>query len=329
MIECISFKESGMSEKEWDNYVMSSDNGTLFQRQSFLSYHLDNTFSDASLVFRKKKRIIALFPATVVELDGERILSSHRGASWGGFVYKNPLVYKDVTSIVDCIIEFARQKQCNGIEIRLSPYIYQTVPSDYLPFVMQQKGFRYQRRELNSVIRLELIDNVLKSFKKSAREEIAKSKRYGIEVYSNKEDWASFYRMLSTFLASKNRRPTHSYDELILLKDRFPDDIDLWTAYQGETLVGGRCNWQVQPGIRLFFYCAYHPDFAASGIFTRLHYECIKSYKESACRYVDFGTSSANMVVNEGLIANKEHFAAYGIFRDTLIYNLNGEKCAG
>jgi|SRR5690554_283307 len=322
MSEYFRFQNSGLSEADWDDFVEKSDNGTLFHKKAFLNYHQEKNFNDASLVFLKKERILALFPATIIQRDGIRIFSSHPGASWGGPVYHSPLSYQDTKRISEAIIREAKKLDCLRIEITLQPRIYQTIPSEYFSFILLNRGFVYQRRELNSVIRLDLIDDLLWSINKSAREEVSKSERRGIEIRKKSDDWEAFYAILTGFLEKKKRKPTHSLEELMLLKDRFADDIDLWSAYKDGRLVGGRCNWQVKPGIWLFFYCAYLPEERSSGILTRLYYECINDYHKKGACYIDLGTSSINMKANEGLLANKEHFLAYGIFRDTLDYEL-------
>jgi len=318
----MTFQNSGLTEAEWDDFVVKSDNGTLFHKRTFISYHMEKSFTDASLVFLKKERILALFPATVIQRDNKRIFSSHAGASWGGLVYHKPLSFRDTKRIIKAILTEAKKLECQRIEITLQPRIYQSIPTEYFSFILLQQGFSYQRRELNSVIRLDLIDDLLWSISKSAREEVAKSERRGIEIQKHSNHWEAFYSMLSEFLQKKKRRPTHSYEELMLLRERFADNIELWTAHKDGLLVGGRCNWQVKPGIWLFFYCAYLPEERSSGILTRLYYECIKDYHQAGARYIDLGTSSINMNPNEGLLANKEHFLAYGIFRDTLTYDL-------
>jgi hypothetical protein len=72
---------AGVSDKEWDDFVAASDNGTIFHTRRFLSYHPQGRFPDASAVVRKNGKIFAVLPAAVVERDGKMILSSHSGAS--------------------------------------------------------------------------------------------------------------------------------------------------------------------------------------------------------------------------------------------------------
>ena len=45
----------------WENFVNKSTNGTIFHLRTFLSYHIDRTFNDNSLIFEKKGKITILF----------------------------------------------------------------------------------------------------------------------------------------------------------------------------------------------------------------------------------------------------------------------------
>ena len=63
MIEIVKYKNN--MNYEWDSFIDTSINGTIFHRRSFLSYHIDRKFEDASLIFKKRGQIISVFPAAV------------------------------------------------------------------------------------------------------------------------------------------------------------------------------------------------------------------------------------------------------------------------
>ena len=93
-------KYTQSDEKVWDAFIHLSSNGTIFHLRSFLSYHIDRQFDDHSLIFEKRGKIISLFPAAIIQ-DGEnKILFSHPGASYGGFVFQK-LIFNDAEAIID------------------------------------------------------------------------------------------------------------------------------------------------------------------------------------------------------------------------------------
>ena len=71
----------------WDNFINSSNNGTLFHYRAFLNYHENVKFNDHSLFFYKNNKLIALLPAAIKN----NVFHSHPGISFGGFIYQKDL----------------------------------------------------------------------------------------------------------------------------------------------------------------------------------------------------------------------------------------------
>ena len=51
--------------KQWDDFIIKSNNGTIFQLQKFLNYHITRKFNDYSLLIMQNNKIIAVMPGTV------------------------------------------------------------------------------------------------------------------------------------------------------------------------------------------------------------------------------------------------------------------------
>ena len=83
---------SKKDEISWDDFVSNSNNGTIFHSRQFLNYHPVERFKDHSLIFLKKGKIVALFPAVLRKTDKGDLLASHTGASFGGFVVSKEIV---------------------------------------------------------------------------------------------------------------------------------------------------------------------------------------------------------------------------------------------
>ena len=74
MIEIVKYQNN--MAKEWDVFIDSAYNGTLFHKQKFLSYHIDRNFSDCSLLFKKRGKIIAVLPAAIEKRGGKKIVDA-------------------------------------------------------------------------------------------------------------------------------------------------------------------------------------------------------------------------------------------------------------
>lgn len=318
MFQFIPFGKSEITDKQWDDFISLSDNGTLFHTRKFLSYHPKKRFKDTSFIVLKKGKIFSLFPAAIIERNGQKILSSHPGASYGGFVHKSDLKLQDAFSIVEGLIEYARKLKCNYVELTQIPIIYQSKYSNYLDFALIKNGFEYKRREISSVVQLDIPEGkLLSTYRATARTATKKSMKLGIEIREC-EEFENYYEILKKNLSLRhNVQPTHTLSELKKLKKIFPDEIRLWGAFKGKKLIAGVCNFSANPKVVLAFYISHLEKYQEYRAVNLLFYEIMKEYQTEGFKFLDFGIFTVNMDPNWGLARFKENFGARGIFRDT------------
>jgi len=323
MLEYQTLKSSGVSAKEWDDFVDNSDNGTIFQTRKFLSYHPKDRFKDASIVVKKKNKLFAVLPAVVIERDGKKILSSHQGASYGSFVYDSDLNFRESFDLIEMLIEYAKQLKCSRIQVTLPPIIYQSKLSNYIDFALVSNGFSYLKREVSSVVQLDTPkDKLLSTYRAEARTALSKAQKMGVEV-AECERFEDYYEILKKNLRMRhNVNPTHTLDELLLLKDLFPTRIRLWGAFLDSKLIAGVCNFSANPKVVLAFYISHNDDYQEYRPVNLLFYEIMKRYQDEGYKYLDFGIFTVNMDPNWGLGRFKENFGSRGIFRDYFFKDL-------
>lgn len=322
-MKIIKFSESGITNEQWDSFVKQSDNGTIFHERKFLSYHPEGRFIDASAVITRKDKLFSLFPAVIREREGKKILVSHAGSSYGGFVYKSDFNFKDAFDIVKLMEEFAHKQKCDAIQITIPPMIYLTKYSNYLDFAFYRNGFEYMKREVSSVVQLDNpADKILESFRAEARTAVKKSQKDGIEIVET-ERFDQYYEILKTNLRMRHGvTPTHTLEELLKLKLMYPGKIRLFGAFLGEKLIAGVCNFSANDKVVLAFYISHNEEYQQYRPVNQLFYEIIKRYTEEGYKFLDFGIFTVNMDPNWGLGRFKENFGARGIFRDTFYKEL-------
>ena len=66
---------------QWNDFVLKSNNGTLFHNRNFLEYHLNLKFIDYSLLFFEDKVLIGIIPAAQMKKKNAKVFFSHPGAS--------------------------------------------------------------------------------------------------------------------------------------------------------------------------------------------------------------------------------------------------------
>lgn len=323
MIDFIPFSEAKLSDEVWDSFVANSDNGTIFHERKFLGYHTEGKFEDASLVLYKAKKIFAVLPAVVIRRDGLKILSSHSGSSYGGFVYNEDLTLKDAFSIIDAVESFTKQIECRAIQLTLPPIIYQTKYSNYIDFALYRCGYSYLKREVSSIVQLDNIsEDILNTFRSEARTATKKAISSGV-VIKETDRFEEYYSILKKNLKLRhNVNPTHSLDELIKIKKLYPNAVRLWGAFLDDELIAGVCNFSANKKVVLAFYISHNEAFQVYRPVNLLFYEIMKKYKAEGFNFLDFGIFTVNMEPNWGLGRFKENFGARGIFRDTFYKKL-------
>jgi hypothetical protein len=323
MFSYIPFKDSKTSNDSWDNFVEESDNGNIFHTRRFLSYHPKDKFIDASVLITKNNKIVSLFPAVTVNREGKKILSSHSGASYGGYVYKKDLNMQEAFGMVHSLFDFAKELKCDRIQLTPPPIIYQSKYSNYVDFALYKNGFKYLKREISSVVQLDFeSDNLEGTFRSEARTALKKAIKSGIEV-AECERFEEYYEILKENLKMRhNVNPTHTLDELLKLKKIFPTKIRLWGAFLKDKLIAGVCNFSANSKVVLAFYISHNEEYQEYRAVNLLFYEIMKRYQDEGYKFLDFGIFTVNEDINWGLARFKENFGARGIFRDTFYKDL-------
>jgi len=320
-IEVEIFSES--DSYAWDEFVWSSNNGTIFHSRQFLNYHPKNLFRDASLIFKKEKKWLSVFPAAMKEQDGEQILISHPGSSMAGPVYNSFLSFKDSHSIVESLVEFAKKESIAEILVTLPPAVYHLRPSNYIDFALLESGFKYLKREVSSVIPLDFAEeDTLLVFSPESRRAARKAMKKGVEIQES-DDLTTFYKILNKNLKMRhNVQPTHSLDELLILKQKFPESIKLLTASVDGEMIAGIFIFICNSKVALAFYITHREDMQEYRPVNLLFYELIRWAIRQRLAFLDFGIFTVNMKPNWGLARFKESFGAQGVFRDTFVKKL-------
>jgi len=323
MIEVSEFNLGKIRDEDWNDFIDKSDNGTIFHRRDFLAYHPKDRFIDSSLVFEKSSKLFSVLPAIEFKNDGKKIFYSHRGASYGSFVYDSSLNIKDSFELVESLIDHCRSKKYNRIILTLPPIIYCTKVSNYIDFALVKNGFNYLKREVSSVVSLDFDDeNLVYTYRPEARTALKKSLKSGVEI-AETDRFEEYYEILKQNLKMRhNVNPTHTLDELKKIKNIFPTKVRLFGAFAKSKLVAGVCNFSANKKVVLAFYISHDENAQEYRPVNLLFYEIMRKYKSEGFNYLDFGIFTVNMEPNWGLGRFKENFGARGIFRDTFYLDL-------
>ncbi len=304
---------------EWNSFVQQANNGTIFALQDFFDYHPPQRFQHHHLMLYNKNNLVALFPSAAVNRDGKIILVSHPGASFGGFVLRKRTGISEAIALVDELLQFAKTKNYDGIELTLPPWIYYEFPENHIDFALFNAGAHHKKRELTAVLPIsDDFEENLALFRPTARTAMRKAQKNGVEIRRT-DDFPAFYRILEKNLSMRHGvAPTHTTEELLFLRKLLPQKIELFAAYIGDTMVAGTVIFICNKRTVLAFYISQDYEHQNLRPLNLLFTEVIRWASDNDFKWLDFGTYTLDNVPNLGLARFKESLGAKGIFRDTL-----------
>ncbi len=316
-MEIINYTEEW--KERWDDFVLNSSNGTMFHMQKFFDYHEPGKFEFNHLIFLEKGKIEAVLPGSIVE---DNVFESPIGASYGSIVVKD-IKFKKAMEIVETLLSWGKKNGIKEFLLTSAPMIYETYPNHNLDFAMLWQGFKYKIHYISSAIKLEKDRDIISRFQATVRRNIRKTfKNPDVRVEIN-ERYEEFYPILLNNKARHNVKPTHSYEDLIRLKELLPDRLKLFMVYYKDKPIGGSLMFYPNKNVALCFYNMLLYEYAQYKPIQRVMYEVVKDATEAGYSYVDIGvsqdTSAENpMTPSISLIDFKEKFDAKSIMRNTL-----------
>jgi lipid II:glycine glycyltransferase (peptidoglycan interpeptide bridge formation enzyme) len=315
-MEIIKYTEEW--KEKWDEFVLESNNGTMFHMQKFFDYHTPGKFEFNHLIFLEKNEIIALLPGAMVGSKYE----SPIGASYGSIVTKD-VKFTAALEIVSTLIKYAKGNEIDEIELTAPPVVYENHPNQNLDFAMLWQGFSYELHYISSAIKLDPDTDIISRFSPTTRRNVRnslKNKDIRVEISENYEE---FYPILLDNKSRHNVKPTHSLEDLLKLNELLPDNLKLFLVYWKDIPIGGSLMFFVNRTCSLCFYNMLLYDYEYLKPIQRVMYEVVKYSTDNGYSYLDIGVSQDTTAENPmtpsmSLIEFKEKFDAKTVMRNTL-----------
>jgi hypothetical protein len=309
-------------KEKWDQFVLESNNGTMFHLQKFFDYHKPGKFNFNHLIFLEKGNIIAVLPGSIIN---STTFESPIGASYGSIVTKD-VKFSQAMEIVQTLIDYGKSKGWKEIILTSAPRVYEKHPNENLDFAMLWLGFKYDLHYISSAIKLFPEEDIISRFQQTVRRNIRKTlKDENLKVEMN-DRYDEFYPILVDNKARHGVKPTHSYEDLIKLKELLPDNLKLFMVYYKDKPIAGSSLFICNETVTLCFYNMLLYEYEHLKPIHRVMYEVVKWSTENGYQYVDIGvsqdTKAANpMTPSMSLIDFKEKFDAKTVMRNTLKYS--------
>jgi len=312
----VSLKASAYSqddEASWDRLVAAAPMGTFLHTRRFLSYH-GSRFQDCSVVLRNQRDdIIGILPAAY-HPESRDVVTSHPGATFGGLVHDGALQGAALVSAMAAVAGYLRNLGVVRLQYAAVPWIYHQRPSGddlYALFVMGAKRYRC---DLSCAIEL----TVGARLSSRRRRALKKAHKASVQIETGAALADEFWPVLEQNLGQRHgARPTHSLDEIKMLLDRCPEEIEIVVARIGQVVEGGTVLF-LSPTVAHAQYIASTADGNRAGALDAVFDHCIRRAVESGRRIFDLGTSNreGGRVLNASLYDFKAQFGGGGVVHE-------------
>lgn len=303
-----------LQKDAWNGFLDRAKNSVFLFKRDYMEYHSDR-FEDFSLMVYRKDRLFALLPAN----RKDDTIYSHQGLTFGGLILDSKAMVADVIEVFENINTFLREHGVKEVVYKALPYIYSSLPAQedlYALFRIVEP--RFVARNIACVI---YQGNKIK-FIESRKSGIRKAKNSNIEVVKS-DDFAAFWDILNKNLLNKyGAKPVHTLNEILLLKSRFPDNIQLYLGLKDGKAVGGTVLYIFDRVVHTQYISA-NPEGKELGALDFM-FNTIINADYTNYPFFDFGTSNEDNghVMNESLIFQKQGFGGRGVVYDIYQYAL-------
>lgn len=309
MTKSIEIKKYCKSQHaEWDAMVRASASGTFLFLRDYMEYHA-HRFVDFSLMIYERNKLVALLPAS----RHDNKIVSHGGLTYGGVLALPKLSSEKMLSIFDAVADYLRQQEIQTWEYKVVPYIYQLYPHAAEEYALYRLNATRIACNLSSSI--DLASPL--QYAELRRRCIKRAQKQGVTIHAE-NNFEPFWEILQDNLQERHGvKPVHSLQEITMLHNLFPNQIQLHTAMLNNKVVAG-CVVYNTGRVAHAQYISASPEGKECGALDLLFAHLIENVYTS-CRYFDFGisTEEGGNILNQGLLSQKEGFGARGVLYET------------
>lgn len=308
MYEVVQYR--GDLKEEWDRFIDKSKNSSFLLKRDYMEYHADR-FEDASVMVYDGETLILVFPANK---KSERIVGSHDGLTYGGFVLGREIKLPVALSAIAEVLEFFQQSGITTLEVKLIPRFFQALASDEVDYAMFVCGAELYRRDTALVVD----QNARIKYSGNYRREASRARKNGFTVQEELEMKPFWEEVLRPNLNARfGVEPVHSREEIETLQSRFPEGIKCYTVRDSEDVIQCGSVFYLSGNVAHSQYIASSDSGRSNGALNLLFIELMDDVL-SSYRFFDFGTANENQgrALNSGLLAWKERMGGRTVVHD-------------
>ncbi|WP_347159989.1 GNAT family N-acetyltransferase [Pontibacter chitinilyticus] len=306
MIDVIRY--SARDKENWDKFVQESKNGTFLFYRNYMEYHVER-FTDHSLLFYRKGKLVALLPAN----ETGREMCTHGGLTYGGIVTGTSMKVEVMLEVFEAMRLYLQQQGFLLLKYKTVPHIYHQVPAEEDLYALFHNDARLYRRDVYAAV--ELAQPL--PYSRTRRWEVKKAKEGQLAVQRSYEFNLFMHLEQELLLEKYKAAPVHTAEEMTWLASLFPAHIKLYTASAEETMLAGIIIYETTTVAHCQYIgtTTYGREIAALDVL--LDWLLTEVYRQK--KYFSFGASmdpKSSSGLHHSLLRNKESYGARAIVQD-------------
>lgn len=310
MIELRKYDSS--QKNAWDTFIKNSRISTFLFQRDFMEYHADR-FEDFSLMIYRKGKLEAVLPGNVKG----NVFYTHQGLTYGGLVISSKITVIDVLSIFEELNLFLKENGINEVIYKALPIIYHKQPMQEDIYAL----YRLKAEKISCTLSSTIFNRSKIPFTESRKSGLRKAERAGI-IVKESSDYKAFWDILDYNLSQNHGvKPVHTLEEILKLKDLFPDNIKLYCSVLEDKIIAGTVLFLMDNLIHVQYISASE-EGKLSGALDLLFDQIINVIFSTSD--IDFGHSNEDSgnYLNERLIFQKEGFGGRGVIYEIYSYKI-------
>lgn len=292
----------------WNNFISSAKNATFLFLRDFMEYHSDR-FEDFSLLVFEGEKLVSVLPANRV---GDTVFS-HQGLTYGGVVLLPKSKLYDTIFVFRAILKFLNDAKISKLYLKQIPTIYCDYSSDEINYLSHICKGKVVMKHNVSVITL----NQKSLISKSRRECVNRGKNLELDIREDNKIALFWNDLLIPNLRDKyNSKPVHTAEEIIALKNKFPDNIRHFNVYKEDKLVCGTTLFITKRVVKPQYIAGSESNNELGSI--DFLYDFLINEIAKGKDYFDFGPSHENngLQIVKSINFWKESFGAHSLIQD-------------
>lgn len=306
-------KYSAKYKAAWDAFVQGSKNGTFLLCRDYIGYHAQR-FTDHSLLFYQKGKLVALLPAN----EAGKEIHSHGGLTYGGIISDRSMKITLMLQVFEAMLLYFRQLGFTEIRYKTIPHLYHQVAAEEDLYALFRCGAILYRRDAGSV----LVPVNRPPYNMLRQRKLKRSKACALKLQQSMA-FADFMQLQQDLLQAKYAAtPVHTAAEITHLAALFPGNIKLYAAFAEEAMLAGIIMYETETVAHCQYIGTTPIGREMAALDALVDYLLTEVYPKKP--YFDFGisTEQQGQHLNEGLISNKESYGARSIVHDFYVVYL-------